>query len=393
MVTNPYGDVGMAGARRPLAADGLWEATRRPPIRRSRYGEETPLGFGSSGVLDRPVSTARPITAAYTPMAVTEPPTPAPTVAPTEPPFTPTEAPTPTVAPTPPPTLAPTLPPTPAPTVAPTLAPTPPPTVAPTVAPTPAPTVAPVFQGGGPTDGQTATLGDTSNPIAQAIAAVLGEQALVGENQAIDTDGNIVPVPPPPPPGRSSPASVATPGNPSGAPAGSPAGGPTGHGPGTAAGTPAGVPGGMGGDVAGVGQGAMGGPHGSTASTSQGSGSGGGGSGGGGCYITTAVVEWRGAEADDGPTLTAFRRFRDGWVAKSALRRFGIRLYYATAPAIADELKGNERAMARIGSHIDRAADAIRADDPRGACRHFAPALALATGFYVLSKARKALAA
>ena len=50
------------------------------------------------------------------------------------------------------------------------------------------------------------------------------------------------------------------------------------------------------------------------------SGGGDGGGDGGGCFLTTAVVERRG-EADDGPTLTVLRRFRDGYMNRTAERR------------------------------------------------------------------------
>ena len=45
-----------------------------------------------------------------------------------------------------------------------------------------------------------------------------------------------------------------------------------------------------------------------------GPGGGGDGGGGGGCFLTEAVVGQRGMEADDGPTLTALRAFRDGYM-------------------------------------------------------------------------------
>lgn len=62
---------------------------------------------------------------------------------------------------------------------------------------------------------------------------------------------------------------------------------------------------------------------------------------GGGCYITTAAM--LGAEADDGPTLTALRRFRDAIMAPRDDWRADIATYYATAPAIVQRIDASVR--------------------------------------------------
>lgn len=51
------------------------------------------------------------------------------------------------------------------------------------------------------------------------------------------------------------------------------------------------------------------------------------------CYITQAVCEYLG-KADDGEELTAFRRFRDGYLRACPDGDALIREYYETAPAI-----------------------------------------------------------
>jgi len=62
-------------------------------------------------------------------------------------------------------------------------------------------------------------------------------------------------------------------------------------------------------------------------------------SGGGGfCFITTAVCEVIG-EADDGPTLTALRSLRDGYMMQKASRREMVKLYYLMAPQILERIK------------------------------------------------------
>ncbi len=102
----------------------------------------------------------------------------------------------------------------------------------------------------------------------------------------------------------------------------------------------------------------------------QGSGSGGGGAGGG-CYLTTAVVEHRGVEADDGPTLTALRQFRDTYMMETPVRRALVRLYYRLAPAISRDLKSSSPAWDEIGRHIDAAVEALEAGERGKAFRAY----------------------
>lgn len=56
-------------------------------------------------------------------------------------------------------------------------------------------------------------------------------------------------------------------------------------------------------------------------------------SGGGGCFITTAVCDSFG-KADDCYELTAFRNFRDKWLANQSDGKSLIAEYYAVAPKI-----------------------------------------------------------
>ena len=89
-----------------------------------------------------------------------------------------------------------------------------------------------------------------------------------------------------------------------------------------------------------------------------GGGDGGGDGGAGGCFLTTAVVELRG-EADGGPTLTALRGFRDGYMARTAERRALVAEYYAVAPAIVAAIPEGHAEWERIAAEVDAAADAI----------------------------------
>ena len=137
-------------------------------------------------------------------------------------------------------------------------------------------------------------------------------------------------------------------------------------------------------DVDGPGHGDPGGPDGGTsaaggdscgapapgqstgdACSADGSGSGGGGDGGGGCFLTTAVVELRG-EADGGPTLTALRAFRDGYMTRTPERRALVEEYYAIAPRIVAAISGTSvpgghAEWERIAAEVDRAVEAIAA--------------------------------
>ena len=133
-------------------------------------------------------------------------------------------------------------------------------------------------------------------------------------------------------------------------------GGPTGTGtggPGDGACGPAGTPGDSGGSD-GPGDGTCSGP---------GVGPGTGGGDGGGCFLTEAVVVARGMEADDGPTLTALRAFRDGYMQETAERRALVERYYEIAPRIVAAIPGGHEDWAWIGERVDVAVASIDAGD------------------------------
>lgn len=96
-----------------------------------------------------------------------------------------------------------------------------------------------------------------------------------------------------------------------------------------------------------------------------------GGSGSGGCYFTTAVVELRGEEPDDGPTLTALREFRDTYMMETPLRRAMVRAYYAIAPLVVRDLPADDPSWKPMGGHIERSVALIRDGDLKGAFRAY----------------------
>ncbi len=85
----------------------------------------------------------------------------------------------------------------------------------------------------------------------------------------------------------------------------------------------------------------------------------GGGGGDGGCFLTEAVVGHRGVEADDGPTLTALRSFRDGYMQQTPERRALVARYYEIAPRIVAAIPRGHGDWAWIGAQVDEAAAAI----------------------------------
>ena len=91
-----------------------------------------------------------------------------------------------------------------------------------------------------------------------------------------------------------------------------------------------------------------------------------GGDGGGddGCFLTTAVVMMRGDEPDDGPTLTALRAFRDGYMSRTAERRRLVRKYYETAPRIVAAIPAGHEEWTWISERIDAAVAALADRDP-----------------------------
>ena len=85
----------------------------------------------------------------------------------------------------------------------------------------------------------------------------------------------------------------------------------------------------------------------------------GGGGDGGGCFLTTAVVGMRG-EADDGPTLTTMRRFRDSYMQATPERREMVEGYYRVAPAIVTAIPKDHPDWAWLEERIDASASAFR---------------------------------
>jgi hypothetical protein len=80
---------------------------------------------------------------------------------------------------------------------------------------------------------------------------------------------------------------------------------------------------------------------------------------GGGCFLTTAVVERRG-EADDGPTLTALRGYRDGYMTdRSDLKPF-IGYYYLISPLIVSEIPKDHSDWDWIEVQVDLCVDLIQ---------------------------------
>ena len=93
------------------------------------------------------------------------------------------------------------------------------------------------------------------------------------------------------------------------------------------------------------------------------SGGAGGGNGGGGCFLTEAVAGKRGMEADDGPTLTTLRDFRDGYMQRTPERQALVRRYYEIAPRIVAAIPRGHTDWARIGAQVDEAVAAIGAGE------------------------------
>ena len=84
------------------------------------------------------------------------------------------------------------------------------------------------------------------------------------------------------------------------------------------------------------------------------------------CFLTTAVVERLG-EADDGPTLTLLRTFRDGWLMSQPDGERLISDYYRLAPLLVEAIPPTHEEWDRIASGVEAAAKAIRTGNPEGA--------------------------
>ena len=89
----------------------------------------------------------------------------------------------------------------------------------------------------------------------------------------------------------------------------------------------------------------------------------GSGGGDGGCFLTEAVVGAKGIEADDGPTLTVLRSFRDGYMQQTPGRRALVARYYEIAPRIVAAIPRGHGDWTWIGAQVDEAVAAIRAGE------------------------------
>ena len=90
-----------------------------------------------------------------------------------------------------------------------------------------------------------------------------------------------------------------------------------------------------------------------------------------GCFLTTAIVHQRGIEPDDGPTLTALRRFRDSFMSSTPDRREMILEYYRLAPRIVAAIPAGHAEWGRIGDRVDAAVAAINAGEDDAAFRTY----------------------
>ena len=83
----------------------------------------------------------------------------------------------------------------------------------------------------------------------------------------------------------------------------------------------------------------------------------------GGCFLTTAIVERRG-EADNGPTLTTLRNFRDTYLASIPEE---VEKYYRVAPQIVASIPSDHKDWDWIGSQVDKSIEYIKKDMPDNA--------------------------
>lgn len=117
---------------------------------------------------------------------------------------------------------------------------------------------------------------------------------------------------------------------------------------------------GIAGDDSGLGYGHETGVNGGIGHNHGDDGDGNGGDGDGGCFLTTAVVERRG-EADDGPTLTTLREFRDCYMLTDPERVAMVAEYYAAAPKIVAAIPADHPEWDWIEERIDASVAAIQA--------------------------------
>jgi len=86
------------------------------------------------------------------------------------------------------------------------------------------------------------------------------------------------------------------------------------------------------------------------------------GKSGDGCFLTTAIVDRRG-EADDGPTLSKLRNFRDTYMSSDPEMAEDIARYYDVAPQIVATIPEGDPDWDWIGSQVDKSINHIDANE------------------------------
>lgn len=94
----------------------------------------------------------------------------------------------------------------------------------------------------------------------------------------------------------------------------------------------------------------------------------------GACFITTAVCEAEG-KPDDCPELTAFRAFRDGWLAQTGEGQSLIRAYYEIAPAVVAAMRYGDREQLRCAQlrqeYLNPCYEALLRGDEQGCLNRY----------------------
>ena len=82
----------------------------------------------------------------------------------------------------------------------------------------------------------------------------------------------------------------------------------------------------------------------------EGDGGGGDDGGDGGCFLTSAATQM--GEADDGPSLSTLRKFRDGYMMETPERKQMVEQYYAVSPKIVKSIPEGDADWGKIGGAV-----------------------------------------
>lgn len=101
----------------------------------------------------------------------------------------------------------------------------------------------------------------------------------------------------------------------------------------------------------------------------------------GGCFLTTAATQM--GEADDGPTLSKLRQFRDSYMQETPERREMVQQYYAISPKIVKAIPEGDADWGKVGGAVQGISQLIDDGKPEDAMTAYSDMMEGLSGKYL----------